>query len=849
MGAEITISDVPKLTRVTVSSRSVLNLIFFPTGRIILVFGLVAMLCTGAHANGAELFKEGQPLAKIYVSPEDAKPVDVVVKKKPATEPNALSKAIEDLNYHFEKMTGKRLEVVQEADPSKVTQPALVLGHLAEKLGATVTETRWKESYRILVKDQRVLINGESLEAVSYGIYDFLGQLGCDWVIPGKLGEIIPAKPTLSVADLDRKSQPDFGLRWMWIGGGPKYMKPEQAVEFELWKTRQRMGYAWELRRRISEAHMWQAVVAKYKEEFAKHPEMYALVKQPDGTYARKGPQLETTNPMVIDLVVRFIKEKFEQEGWPKDEKVTLAVGPADGLDFSESPESLAAGANRKDPVLGASDVSDLVAKLANDVLEKIVTEYPNLSLSYYIYSAHEEFPARYTPNPRIFPIFAPINYSRLHSTVDTHSKTRAYYKTIVEQWAELSKKQGNPLMVYEYNWNLADNLLPFTRLKSMAEDLQYYHSKGFIGVTVQAIKASAINGPHDYIFAKMSWDTSLDWKKVFHEYCERSFGAAAGDLERYYLRLADRQQVAGQEAGSYFAAPLIFDDEFMKASQQDIQAALDRKDLTTDEKGRVDAVVFGFESLRLYLAWNAAMNSFDFAKAKEQGDALQGTYDKMAAANPFFTGREAGIYIQRLLMNSTREALKYASAPYGILYKLPDELPTLFDPGNCGERMNIFGKDINDSGWVKTRTYTSTWDAQGLGFLRDVSVWYRTRFKAPENLNGGGVGLLLSAFEDEALIWVNGKFVGTSGIKYPTPAVFDLTDAIEPGKENLLTIEIKRNSMANETGLGGILRPGFVFTGPRVEAPAEKDDGTQQRVLPGGDIEKVKTEAPAKPQ
>jgi len=806
------------------------------------------LLAPGAVMAGSavSLTKEGKPLAKIYVHSEDVKPVEVMVKKKPVSEPNALSKAIADFNYHLQQMTGTPLEVVEITDAAQAGKPAVVLGRLAAKLGAEPKKTDWQEGYRILTKDGRLLIAGERTEAVPYGIYGFLRELGCDWLLPGKLGEVIPQRPALDVPEMDLASAPDFGLRWMWIGGGPKWMTAEVRAEFEQWRVRQRMGYAFEYRHRINEAHMWQAVVAKYKEEFAAHPEMLALVKNPDGTYERKGPQIETANPKTVELVVRYLKEKFEENGWPKDEKVTLAVGPADGLDYSESPESLAAGVDRMEPVIGSKDVTDLVVKLANDVLDQMGKEYPNLTLGYYVYSVHGEYPGRYKPNPRIYPIFAPIAYSRYHSTIDPYSKTRAYYRTIVDQWAALSKEQGNKMMVYEYNWNLADNMLPFTRIRSIAEDLQFYHSVGVFGITMQAIKSWAANAPHDFIYARMLWDVSLDWKKLLREYCEKAFGPAAAPMEQYYLRLADTQQQAGQEAGSYFAAPLIFDEAFMKASRKDIDAALAAKGLDDGQRGRLAGAVHAFEMLQLYLDWNAAMNRFEFAKAAEYGAGMLAKYDAMLAANNHFTGREAGIYITRLLLNSGNAAAKYSADPYRIIYRLPDELPTLLDPTNSGARMNLFGEKINDKGWIRTKTFSSTWDAQGLMFQRQGSVWYRTRFPVDEKLKGQGIGLLLSAFEDEALVWVNGKFIGTSGIKYPQPHEFDLTDAINFGKENLLTIQVRRNSTANELGLGGILRPGFVFAGPRLESAKPADDGTQKRVLPGGDVEviqKPKTE------
>ena len=52
------------------------------------------------------------------------------------------------------------------------------------------------------------------------------------------------------------------------------------------------------------------------------------------------------------------------------------------------------------EPVIGSKDVTDLVVKLANDVLDQMGEEYPNLTLGFYVYSVHGEFPARYKPHP-----------------------------------------------------------------------------------------------------------------------------------------------------------------------------------------------------------------------------------------------------------------------------------------------------------------------------------------------------------------------------------------------------------------------------------------------------------------
>jgi hypothetical protein len=59
-----------------------------------------------------------------------------------------------------------------------------------------------------------------------------------------------------------------------------------------------------------------------------------------------------------------------------------------------------------------------------------------------------------------------------------------------------------------------------------------------------------------------------------------------------------------------------------------------------------------------------------------------------------------------------------------------------------------------------------------------------------------------------------------------------DLTDGLKAGGENLLSIQIVSHAK-NELGMGGLVRPSFLFTGPRVAAPAAAK-GEPVRVLPG---------------
>jgi hypothetical protein len=709
------------------------------------LLSLIWFLLSSAIADAeVALIKNGKPLARIYTA-------------EPQTE------AIQEINYHFKKMSGAELEVVTMGE---VQKPAIVLGSLAVTLGAKPGKTSpSQEGFRLVVKDGLVLIGGESDNGVLHGVHELLTRLGCDWVMPGDIGEIIPARKTLTLADTDETQVPAFQVRRLWYSGGTRAINKEESQRYLHWQKRQKGTLAPTPPSAVA-GHAWDAFINRHKKEFAEDPTMLALRRMPDGTMKRSGPQLESTHPKVIDLFVQDIKDAFKKNNWPKDKEAGFGIGPADGLGYSQSVESMLAGANRVDPISGDPDVTDLVILLGNEILKRTEKEYPNIWLGYYVYSVHADYPARYKPHPRISLTVADISYSRLHDFEDTNSKTRAYYKSVVEQWSKLSKEQGNPLYFRGYNWNLAENLVPFTRLKIWGVDLPIYHKLGFRGLNVEAQKMWAINGPHDYLFMKLAWDASLDWKKVLTRYCKNSFGTGGPAMERYFLRTVDQQHKAGQEAGSYHAIHLVFDQAYVAAADKDLQTALTAA-TTEPDRTRIRYIQTGHEALKKYLAFHDAMVNFDFPTMKKNYEDILDHWEKTHATNSDLSSKVTLGYLKRFLGKFVEESNQYATSSYRMILKLPDELPTMFDPFASGHRLRFHSPDLNDLQFVKTRTFSTTWDAQGLGSYRSGAVWYRFHFQLPANVRGQPIGLFLGGFDDEARVWINGQLVGTSGRRF----------------------------------------------------------------------------------
>lgn len=799
------------------------------------------------------VIRDNKPLARIYIKESLVAP-EVSAKDRRAMSRDQLEvlrdqeyliAAVADFNEHLKLMTGTSLEVVTATNPSEVKPPAIVIGELAVQMGATPKfETTIKESYRLISGKDMLLIGGEGPAGFSHGLYTILYTLGCDWIMPGPEGLIAPKKSTLQIPVMDEAKKPDFVVRAPWYSGGGKITTKEDNEQFAQWKQRQRQSMPAIGGGRIHPlfmegGHFWHSLIRANKKMLEEIPEMRALIRKPDGTFARGWAQLETAHPKVIDLTVEWVKEQYTTRGLEKTDTLALSIGPNDGGGYSISAEEMALSAMRNDPITGDVDMTDNLILYTNKVLEKLRPEYPNVYLGFYIYSVHSDYPQRYVPDPHFVGNFADITYSRYHSTLDPRSFTRTYYKGIVEQWGKLSKEQGNPLWFYGYNWNLAENLMPYSKLKIWGQDLPWHHENGIRGHNNEQDKAWSILGPHNYLMARMGWDLSLDWQAILKEYTVKTFGEGAPEMEAYYLDLIDTQEKKGHEAGSYHAIHLVFDRDFIKRSKKHFAkaTALAKSD---EHKRNVDYFGQSIDALEIYLDYNDAAAKFDFEEAQKQYVRMTEHFQTYLDKNANLVSRYGRRYLDWLFKPYIEQAVKYTTGDYQMVYAIPDALPTLVDPNIEGQAMGFFNPEKPDGDLIKTKTFSSTWDAQGLWPFRQGAVWYRIWFDADKLKTGEGMGtgLFLGAFEDMAHVWCNGQYVGNAS-GFMRPAAFDLTEFVKAGQKNLVAVQIIRRNKLNEANLGGIIYPSFIFSGPRLEKVAPNTQ-PMERILPGGSREAI---------
>jgi len=803
----------------------------------------VAWVAGSAFAD-VTLIRDGRPLARIYHAPltQNAEWPGTREMGKltvPEMDAKALAMSIADLNHHFTVMSGTTIEVVVTDDPKAVRGPAIVIGTLANMLGAQPGSERdpSREAFRVKVAKDLVLIGGASDFGSSHGIYALLERLGCAWVLPGAEGEIIPRLATVKAPDLDIQEAPSFSYRRFPYDERPT---EEQWHDLFVWLLRHKSNFPLGRRRHGFSAggHVWSAIISRNKREFEEHPEMRALVRNADGSLERRGWQLETSHPRVVELAIEHIRRNFKENNWSNDAAVCIGMGPSDGGNVSLSPETMNLGANRMDYPSGQPDGTDVVVHFLNTLLEKTSAEFPNLRLGFLVYSWHADFPMRYKPHPRIVVSIADITYSRFHSALDETSRSRTYYRDIVQQWGRLAREQGNQVDAGSYNWNLADSVMPYSKAKYYGDEFRFRQEAGISGLGwLVAPDDWYVTAHHSYVGIKLAWNAHLDWQKLLREFCEKAYGVkAAPFLEAYYRALVDRQTCGSHEAGSFFAFPLLYDKAFVVEQEKRFDAALAAAEQEAERK-RIAYARYPLRTLDHFLDMRDAYAHFDFAATRDHFEKALATINEISAQSVLFGNKRGKLYFGGY-RKFVEEAGRYSTGDYRIEYRLPNRLKTAIDINNLGAYNRFWGSRIDDSAFLTTETYLSTWDAQGLGGFQQGSVWYRVRFKLhrpPEK--DRGVGLFIGGADNRLAVWCNDRFIARATAGHRSPTVFDLTDTIRFNEENVLAIQVTRQDCW-ELFTGGLILPSFVFSGPRVAQPENTEPPF--RILPGGSTEPI---------
>ncbi len=771
--------------------------------RMFLPAGLIVMLATRLPAGDVTLIDQGVARCAVFAPArllDDAattpEPAGIWTTLKPEDNRRRLRESVKDLAAILTRMTGAKVDVVAGAPPAGETRLPILIGELAtEKFGPPAKKFPYNQGLRIIVSDKAVGLMGESDLAASYAIYTWLEQLGCRWIMPGELGEVLPATKTLRVATQDLSTGPSTIYRGIWYADSA-------------FGRRNRLGGML-----INAGHAIEHYITK---DFRKeHPEVKAIIKGQPHEHL-----IKWTHPLIAQSITETILGQLAKDPTLN----SFSLSPDDGATWDESDDAKY-DAGDFDPTLQTVAKADRLMVLCNRVAEAIAPKYPQVRFGMLAYVDYTRPPVREKVHPHIVPQIAPITFSRNHPMNDPNEPNNAAFRELVEGWGKIS--QGTSY--YFYAFNLAEVASPYPMLTKWGHDIPYIYQKG----NCQYWQPETLANFETCFLAldlgiRMAWDNTQQPADVISDINQKFYGHAAQPMSAYW-KLIDSCWVDTPEySGCGFGHLRRFTPERMQQARSFLNEAkqLCQTDL---ERRRVELSSISFAEWETFMQLRRDLADGQFGGLASTAEQHRQRLIKLGEDyQPNFC------FTRMAWTGPNNLIVRYFDAFYKATYDDASRIAQNFnvltpkplrqwkvhpDKENAGEAANWQQSKFNDADWKSTDCMYETWSTIGYHNYMS-SMWYRTKATIPKVAPGKKIQLWVGATDGRVKVFVNGQHVSYVNEKqesadsftgYCQPASFDITSALKPGGENHIALFCTREAV-NELGTGGLIAPITIY-------------------------------------
>jgi hypothetical protein len=743
----------------------------------------LAVLPSSAPSQEMELVRDKQAVAVIVVD-EAATPA---VRNRPgsrqakgrgfvcsdATAANVLADWIE-------KITEVRLPLVAQAPKDG---PAIYVGKAALAAGLRLDDidSPTREGLRIVGDGQtRVLLAGQNDDATVKAACRYLEQLGCGYFMDNPLGEVYPRARTLTVGTLSLTEKPGFLLRKIW---GSQWTGPS------LWKVWNGDGGT-----PLSTQHAWGAYVDQGL--FDTHPEYFAL----RNGERKKGDWYCTSNPELRKVFAQGVIARGEPNP---------SISPPDGTGYCQCDACRAQDDPRSlEPSSGTVNVTNRYVDFFDAVAREVAKVHPDWLLNFYCYADYTQPPTTGIKlSPNLVAWIAPIRYSRFHRIGSPNSSSTTQLAEVLDRWAASAQH----IAYRTYNYNLAECLVPFSKLSVWAHDIPYLKAKGCLAINLESLANWEIYGPHIYQSIRLAYDPGADADALMEDYFLKFYGPQAGPfLKRYWLSIDRAFADLKCESGSFFALHLVYNSVFLEELDGLLRRATDAVKDEPTYAARVALTAEGFRNAQQYIQIRAAVGRGDFRTAQKIYDELYARNEREVTKG--YSNNYTPGYLNRFVGVHVAAGARATAAPNRVVQVLPDRMKLAYDVEDKGQEQSWHQPDFDDSAWRRVATYSNTLNAQGLPDTKSF-LWHRTSIDVPGRHQR--LSLLFTDVDGQTVVvYINGKRVASVGKEASRkPFEVDVTDAVTAGK-NTVALKVDHRKIT-ELFLGGIVRPILLIEKP----------------------------------
>jgi len=462
-----------------------------------------------------------------------------------------------------------------------------------------------EEGFVLRTVGDDLLLSGRSERGLLFAVYHFLEQvLGCRWLVPGELGEVVPQRATISVPPLNVVENPAFDLRWFGVSG------QEEGQE---WAVRNRLNGL--VTPEFAEAHggmfYFQPGVAGFHsffqllpadEYFQAYPDIFPLLGGERRPYSLRSGQLCTTNPKTEDLMVRVLLDYFTAHPQAR----LVSISPNDGYGWCECEACRAFDekyAQGRRTANGQPVTTDRLLDFLNRVLARVHQQFPDKQAVTLSYVNYVEPPSTFRPGPNLTVFqchYTPACYA--HPITDPTCPQNVAFDQHLRRWLEVAPES---LGLYAYTDKSMWFYLPRPVTRPMAADIRHFQDLGVRGYYAQSNAGEwALNLPLYYVTARLLWNPNLDVDALRADFFEHFFGTAAEPMQAFYRTFEDAVTASGAHFNAHplAEAPLFLTPEVMEAAATHLAAAEAQAE-TAAVRARLAAVRAQFD--RNMQLWN----------------------------------------------------------------------------------------------------------------------------------------------------------------------------------------------------------------------------------------------------
>lgn len=741
------------------------------------------------HSQSMDVVRDGRAVAVIVVQQPREDTAQPRGRRAPKRSPRGFEcndpGAAKVLVDWIEKMSGARLRIVGQPSAAK---PAIYVGAEAVRSGLELgdIDSPTSEGLRIVSDGKtKILIGGQNETSTMKAVCRFLEELGCRFFMDNDLGQVYPRRKTITVGRLNITDKPGLMMRKIW---------GSQWGGHNLWKIWNGVGGL-----QMATGHSWSRYVDK--DLFETHPEFFALR---DGQ-RKEGGWYCTSNPELRKVFAQGVIENGDPDP---------SVSPPDGTGYCQCEKCVAQDdPDNIEPSSGRASVTNRYTDFLDEVARLVGKTHPGWLLSFYCYADYTQSPTLNRKlSPNLVAWIAPIRYSRFHRIGSPSSPSRIQLAQVIDGWAAVTEQ----IAYRTYNFNLAECVVPFSKLSVWKHDIPYLKEKGCIGINLESLVNWEIYGPHLFQSIRLAYDPTANSEAMMDDYFMKFYGPEAGPfMKQYWLSIDEAFANMKCESGSFFALHLVYTPQFLDNLAGLVRQAANAAGDSDIYSARIAMTSQGLKNAVQYIEIRDAINRGDFSVAKN-------VYDELYARNEIEYSKGYGNhytlnYLKRFVGTHVLAGAEATAPPNKVLQVLPDRMKLVYDPKDHGAEQGYHKSDFDDSKWKEVATYGNTLNAQGLQDTKSI-LWYRTSMDVPRQHDQ--FVLFFTEIDGQGVtVYVNGREVASLGREARRkPFEVDVTGAVKPGN-NIVAIRVDHRRIT-ELFLGGIVRPVLLIQRPAVHPP-----------------------------